>query len=343
MRLHILPKHGVDHNYVGENHLALDFSKNAAELVHKISRPIFSFETAIFTYCRVFNNGKILYLCSDEKWVEHYFASNYQNESDHLKHYVPLENIKYALWSEFDRDKVFRAAYEEFNYWHGISFYEKNKNHMDYFDFGANKDNVKMENFYLNNLPVLSQFIQYFKEEASDLINVSDSTKLISCENKEIISNIFRLKSPEEENKIVQFPFQEKRQENSFIDSMGFTCNEKECLLYLYQGKSIKEIGEALKIPAKSAEFYIKSIKFKAESLTKSDLHNVLKSDSKFSLIFSYTPDGSVESKNIKSSYFYNNLIYIFCFLSSIFIFYLSSFYESISSMFHSIMTFCLS
>lgn len=363
MRLHILSPEEINDNYVESNISAINFSKNFIKRINEISQPIFPFGVCIFTYCRIFTNGSFLYLSSDEEWVEHYFSSNYQDDVAHCNHYLPSQDIKYGFWNEFNMDKVFQSAHDDFNYWHGISFYEKNCGYMDYFDFGANKDNDKMGIFYLNNLPILSQFIQYFKEQVSSLVNNVDATKLINSKSSAVFrknyaeqkQKVIKFQLPErsqvvgfqlpEKSQVVKFQLPEKNQEPPPFNGIILTGNEKECLHHLYQGKSVKEIGKFLNIPAKSAEFYIKSVKFKAQNLTRSELHNVLKNDNKFSLIFSYKPtenqEISVDQTTKKVLHPYYRLVNFIIFLGSIILLGTINLCETILNIFHSVLVYC--
>lgn len=310
--IHISPPQRTDRAYVEANLSAIKFSKDSAQYINKISQPIFSFGIRIFTYCRIFNDGSFLYLSSNPEWVENYFNNNYQNDINHFKHYVPQEDVKYSFWSEFKMDHVFKSAYENFNYWHGVSLYERNDDYIDYFDFGSDKDNHKMGSFYLNNLSILSQFVQYFKAQAFKNLHLPDPTKSVHFENIMIRNQLFRRNFSKT---ITKNTVPEKHNIPNIHSghTIVLSDNEKKCLHYLYQGKSVQEIGRDLNISYKTVVFYIHAIKLKAQNLTKSELLNALENDMNFSHIFSYSltekPRDSTEKSDKKLSRFYKKLI----------------------------------
>src|SRR5688500_8620024 len=101
MKSFIQPSKNIEQTNIKINSTPLEFSREISPIIGDICHPLINLGITIFTYCRIFNNGKRLYVCNDQKWVEHYIGHNYQDELDHLEHYVPNDGVKYALWSEF--------------------------------------------------------------------------------------------------------------------------------------------------------------------------------------------------------------------------------------------------
>lgn len=157
MEPHIRPLKNLEDrlsNRVKKNQTAVDFTLKASSAVNKIARPLLDFDIRIFTYCRIFEDGKRWYLCNDQSWVEHYLSNHYQDRLEHLQHYIPEEGVQCTLWSEFKTDKIFDTLKNDFSYGHGISMYERQPHYVDYFDFGSHRDNHDITNFYFNNLGV---------------------------------------------------------------------------------------------------------------------------------------------------------------------------------------------
>src|ERR1044071_8967333 len=116
------------------NKSVLEFNRNAEPFMEEVCEPLKKLGIQYFTYCRSYENGKRLYLCSLPDWVELYLHHSFQNESQHFAYYRPVENIRYAFWSDFKRDRVFDALLN-LGIWYGFTIYEKNPGYMDLFDF----------------------------------------------------------------------------------------------------------------------------------------------------------------------------------------------------------------
>lgn len=170
------------HAHLNNIQIPLEFSQQLSPLISETCKPLFKLNIPFFTYSRFFNDSKLLYLSNDLAWVNYFMTNNLQNELDHLTHYIPEEHTKYNLWDTSEVDKVFFALREHFDYWHGITIYEKHDGFIDCFDFGAYKNKQDMVNFYFNNLWLLEQFIQFFKNKTFKLIHKHnlDSTKLLT-------------------------------------------------------------------------------------------------------------------------------------------------------------------
>lgn len=157
-----------------------DFIKSMCPVIHDICQPIFERGITMLTYSRIYNNKNTrLYLCSNPEWIQAYTTYRFQDEIDHLEHYVPGNGIKYTLWNGFKMDKVFSLAYNQFNYWHGFTLYQKHKEYIDYYDFSAHKHNDQMLLFFLQNTDMLFRFTTYFKERISNIINSPQKNQLL--------------------------------------------------------------------------------------------------------------------------------------------------------------------
>ena len=163
------------------NRSALKFNYAAEERMAKLCAPLQPLNIC-FTYCRLFKDGKRLYLCSTPQWVENYLNHGFQNDLDHLEYYSPQPSLNYALWSGFKKDSVFDAIYN-FGYWHGFALYERAQNYIDTFDFSPPRNNHKIKEYFLHNVTFFQNFIKEFKEEAKDLIDPIDQRKLIVPKN----------------------------------------------------------------------------------------------------------------------------------------------------------------
>lgn len=162
----------------------LGFGQSIAPQMKSVCQPLRSLGITMFTYSRIFRTGERLYLCNDQEWFEHYVKNDYQDESDHLEHYVPADGVKTALWNGFKMDKVFSAAYNQFDLWHGFSIYEKQNDYVDFFDFAAHKDNHQIVQFYFNHLNQLEKFVQDFKKSSLNWVAAPSPNHLLVPKNR---------------------------------------------------------------------------------------------------------------------------------------------------------------
>jgi|GEM_PF-5813849 hypothetical protein len=165
------------------NQDALGFGKSIAPQIKHVCQSLHCFGITMFTYSRIFRTGERLYLCNNQEWFEHYIKNDYQDDADHLEHYIPADGVKTALWNGFKMDKVFSAAYDQFDLWHGFSIYEKQNDYVDFFDFAAHKDNHQMVQFYFNNLDQLEKFVRDFKEVSLKWVEMSKPNHLLIPKN----------------------------------------------------------------------------------------------------------------------------------------------------------------
>ena len=163
------------------NMSALQFNVESTDLMHKICSPILKKDIGVivFTYCRIFNNGTRLYLCTCPEWVKHYISHNFQDNVEHQSSYAPCDNNTHSLWTGFKEDDVWNALRNHFNRWHGFSIYERHEDYIDSFDFTARLDCPHVTNYYLNNMEFLYEFIRDFKKNAATLMDPKDKRKLI--------------------------------------------------------------------------------------------------------------------------------------------------------------------
>lgn len=251
------------------NLAAIQYNNSINDKLINICSPLFNnFSITHFFYIKIFSDNRCLYLCSDKKWVEHYIENKFQDDPLHFKSYIP-DNMSFSLWSGFEKDKVYSAVYA-FNVWNGFNIYEKQPDgSITTYAFGSTRSNVKMSNFYINNLDLLKNFILYFKNRSSDIIDTSDVDKLILSKNKR--PQFFYKKR----EKFIKFYHQINLKKLPFkghsVDAY-LTKGEVMSLCLLADGKTAKEVGKYLGLSSRTIEFYLSNIKRKTGFQTKAEL-----------------------------------------------------------------------
>jgi DNA-binding CsgD family transcriptional regulator len=263
---------GLYENIENCNKNHLEYNKKISSTINDICKPLSNFGITMFTYSRIFNGGRRLYMCSNQQWVEHYITQEFQDEIDHLAHYVPVDGVRYALWEGFKRDKVFDGLYNH-NMGNGFSIYEKNKEYVDYFDFASHKDNNQMVNLYMNNLHLLLRFIEYFKEKIFLMVDFKDKKNFLLPKKFVSFNEIPRGETFKIKGRDVFSNYnlagKEARCQN---EAFNLTNRELRCLRLLSEGKTTKEVSQSLSISPKTVESYIQMAKMKFEAVTKEEL-----------------------------------------------------------------------
>ena len=260
-------------NSEASNQNLINYSRIISPVISDICEPLNNFGIKMFTYSRIYNGGRRLYVSTNHDWVEHYITHDFHEDIDHLHHYVPVDGIKYAFWDSFKKDIVFDATLNQFNFWNGFSVYEKNNDYVDFFDFGAHKHNTKINNFYINNLYLLIRFIEYFKEKTFLIINSEDKENTLVPKIWVSFDKIRREENNFSKN-IDCFSEYTQRGEQIRLknEALNLTNRELECLKLLYKGNTIKNIARILKISSKTVEFYLNNCKMKTQVRTEVDL-----------------------------------------------------------------------
>lgn len=250
--------------------LSLQYNESINGQLIDVCMPLFKyFSITHFFYIRVFNNNSMLYLCTDKKWVQHYIAQNFQNDTMHMCSYTPISNINFSLWSAFKKDKVYSAVYD-FNIWNGFNIYERKEDSIIIYAFGSTNYDTHINNFYINNINLLQDFISYFKKKAINIIETPFMYNLIISKRKSSYQKTFI----REEN--IQKSYQEiNLKQIAFKDRLSMTYltkNESLCLYYLVSGKTAKETAALLNLSPRTIEFYLNNIKTKTGYRTRADL-----------------------------------------------------------------------
>lgn len=140
---------------------------------------------------------------------------------------------------------------------------------VEFFIFGGHYHEHKdFSKLFLNHFPLLKTFSAYFKDEMKSILNKQKHEGYTLSISKKIDSSI--------DPKIA------KEKKKKFLSSIGFhkeweqvdalTRREKECLLLIAEGKSIKGVASELSISPRTVESYLINAKDKLGYTHKEDL-----------------------------------------------------------------------
>lgn len=156
---------------------------------------------------------------------------------------------------------------------HTFTIIEKSNNINNYYHFASDSDSLHINQIYLSNLDLLTQFIQYFKNsvnQSRDLsraydiqFNIDKNTKGYEVETNNNNDMIDR-------NGFVSDISSPTILDNNVIENLAV--RKKQCLYYLAKGMTYKEIAFTLNLSQKTVEHYVENIKIKLNCNSRSDL-----------------------------------------------------------------------
>lgn len=276
----------------------LDFNKGILDRLLKINHPLkTSFGIYLFTYRKLYLDGRLFQITSDEAWLDKSPNQGiYLSQGIKPKLIQTLESkSKSFLWSGDQSDPLYQSLLE-FNIWNGITFYDFKGDYIEIFAYATEKENTQAANFYLNNMDLLKHFRTFFKDQLDEIFLEKDTKDLFVD-----IGNHIDLPGIDEQFLQKNVAFLEATQPSYYFlthnsENIFFTPREAEVLFQLSQGKRTKEIARSMiclrsfhqkdaTISPRTVETYLEHIKSKFHNLSrpeiielfmKSDVYNLM-------------------------------------------------------------------
>ena len=225
------------------------------------------FDINVFGYMKVFDNGEYLSLTNDLKWQEFAFNNIVENSKvfQSAANQVEENNYTKFIWPNKLLDSTFEALYS-FNIWNGLTAFKRKENYVESWAFTSNRNNSKIQEFFIQEFATLEYFINYFNIVAKDIISTDDKKRMASF----IIPKVQ-----------VESPY--KHLTDSFIRSLRIdrfhysksdylTPKEFLCLSHMSTGKTTKEIARDMGISYRTVESHIQDVKLKTSINCRSGL-----------------------------------------------------------------------
>lgn len=195
-----------------------------------------------FNYIYRDNNGQATYLCSNQKWLDHYLKKSYPKIGA-FEQKIELSQYNYILWSGLSRnDPILIDSKEMLDIEHGITIIKQEQDGYGFYNLGTKTTDSSIINKYVNNLEQYENFILGFREKASEILCVAKRLKLCVSSEPRI-----------DKNKKSGYQF----------GKLYLTEREFQCVNYLALGKTAEEIALILSISKRTVETHIKNIKIK--------------------------------------------------------------------------------
>lgn len=256
------------------------FTSDHYDDVNRICLPLFK-KTPVnfFVYERFYDQGEAIFLSSTPdvliKWAvdelhptraELDMYSSYGLKTAYFSHDMPLPLGSEVAAEKYEKVVTVAADCKLF---HILFFVNRVSNYYRVCGFGIEKSSKPILNFYINALPVLETFVNYFERRADDLLDSSDDGLIyLPTYHAPLIVN-------ENFDGFTEFNETEKLFNAEYVDEFSdirLTIREKESLSLIAQGYTMKSVAMRLKISHRTVEQHLRNIKDKIGLNTKNQL-----------------------------------------------------------------------
>lgn len=253
---------------------SLQFNASCALLVDTLCQPLFkNFGITHFGCIRILEDGKMLRIANNELWTHKYFQHEFYNDIDlYGMNHLAVNEERFMVLTGLPKSNHFKLLCSDFNIWNFMLIYEKFATYGEFWFFATKRDNTQIINFYINNFHVLRHFILHFKNKASHLFDMSDSSKLISTTIRSLKEGVKEGK--ETQSFINEFSYK-KLYLNGQYNGKFLSKRESECLFYFSRGATMKEIAEYTHLSPRTIEAHLQNIRDKVGCRTKSELISI--------------------------------------------------------------------
>lgn len=227
------------------------------DYLHKVqehTREIFKdTEFDFFIYVRGDENGSLSSLFSNVDFAFDLMRTGYPHEIKIETKNKPFQSFSY-IWNEKFPSELLACLNENYNIYNGVSLVKRYRSYFETFGFGISNQQISdCVSIYINSLPQLDNFTNYFVRAAKNLINSSKE-------------NPFMRASSSNAQKLAEFVLPPMNDVYSISGPLGdtiLTAQEFLALQKFIRGKSYKEIGKIMEISPRTVEKYLRNTKKK--------------------------------------------------------------------------------
>lgn len=254
------------------------------DAVSKICYPLFK-NTPIksFDYGRYYDSGEMINCGTfSPELVKMYYTDQLYPSFEELKLFnafgLKTTFLSHAMPLPPGMDELNPIRYNRsidnaanFHIFHRLYFVQRHQGFFTAYGFGLIREEKSLLNFYLNALKKLEDFIKYFEYHASALIeNAEQNNRVILPHYHEVV-----LRDCEKLNSffdVSSLDFSIESEEKHQFYGKLLTKREVECLEFIAQGYTMKNIAKKLKISDRTVETHLRNIKDKYGLHTKNQL-----------------------------------------------------------------------
>lgn len=258
------------------NKILLHPTFNHAQDITDLCRPLGRLDISYFAHVHIDNNQNFSGICNNPGFLDQYLTNGYYNADIHMAKNKKLGN--YIVWDALElggMTKKMDSAASHFGIRHAFTIIEKNRTGDHFYHFANNSSSKEINQVYLANIDLLKMFIDYFNE------NISQSAALHSAYDLKfeidpqsgnyITKNDLELLTTAMKNR-VNFIQEISANANNILQYEPLSRRELDCMKYVVNGKTAREVAAILGLSKRTVEFYISNIKSKLHVTSKSQL-----------------------------------------------------------------------
>lgn len=245
-------------------HISLYSLRNQKQL-NKTCEPLLTFGIDVFWTWTITEDGHMSYLGNVGHIAEYFYdqhlyrghpsfkAPSLQKSEIVLGDYDnSLETAQKPVFNRYNMHQLFMSCHKQDNIFRGYAF-------------ATTKDLPSLANTYINNQGLLKKFIGHFHEQNASIINRIEGNKF---DVKALVGDSFY-----EDSAVVKPKKSPIEIFSAMIDGYEtLTSRESECLHYLVQGMTARQIGHQLGISFRTVQHYLDNIKDKWQCSSRSEL-----------------------------------------------------------------------
>lgn len=262
------------------DHLLKIYQNNLSNKIKELALPLEThFGITEFIYTFIGHDGKFFALSNQPAPSEFYFSNRFYESTLLIRH---PDNYKDSAIMPvmIPHEKQENAMDEKFGYSPDnlLVLFRREKENVHKFLFNTNLKKHSLIPFYINNLSVLESFCTYFLSEWSHY--QGEMQKYAIDIGALIGPSFFEINPPTDtaQELIQKMAFLKKIKviPKDFEVPDSLSAQEKSCLKWIHQGKTLKETASILKLSPRTVEYYFDNIKNKLNCYSKSDVMDKL-------------------------------------------------------------------
>jgi DNA-binding CsgD family transcriptional regulator len=246
------------------NKSALDYSLSSIKKMENLFDPLKSkLGICSFSYMKTFHDCSYLSLLSGyDEYTKKFFETIPKSDPHFIKaiQQAPYGEPCFFLWPTASENLTpIMSLLDAYDLWHGFQITFRRQEFCEMFSFTFNKSSGNKADFYFSNINILLKFINFFKNNAGELIDTKDKRKLAIFPEK-FDTNF--IENQHIKDMLVDF------ERNITLKSYNgnivhLTSRESECLRLMVKNKTCKEISNILNISTRTVELHVANIKQK--------------------------------------------------------------------------------
>jgi DNA-binding CsgD family transcriptional regulator len=191
-----------------------------------------------FEYLRVYDDGQCIFLSSNQDLTRYIFDNDIPVTAPIQENYIK-ENFHYFVLPVGDYIKPVHDVKNYFNLSNFFNLVERHPGYINLYCLGAEASNTDIINFYLNKMDVLQNFKRKFDSTAKNLVQTAFDHRVLLPTH--MLPTYKGLPSTAKQSQL--------------------TKRQTECLYYLTQGMSIKQIAHAMLLSHRTVAHYLDAVK----------------------------------------------------------------------------------